>query len=128
MGELGINDSKTKLLFACSGAADVGALSDLSARLLHREGVGKMYCLAGIGAKINSFIETTSAASMIIAIDGCQMDCAKKSLENAGIASFHSLRITDLGLQKGKSEINNQNIETVAAKGREIINGSFLGS
>jgi len=38
-----------KLIFACSGAADVGALSDQAARKLTSEGFGQMFCLAGIG-------------------------------------------------------------------------------
>ncbi len=41
--------SATKLIFACSGAADVGAIADQAARKLTRDGVGKMFCLAGIG-------------------------------------------------------------------------------
>ena len=37
------------LIFPCSGGSDVGALSDLAARQMTRDGTGKMYCLAGIG-------------------------------------------------------------------------------
>jgi len=32
-----MEDSKVKLDFACSGAADVGELSDRAARILHRK-------------------------------------------------------------------------------------------
>lgn len=38
-----------RLIFACSGAADVGAIADQAARKLTREKVGSMFCLAGIG-------------------------------------------------------------------------------
>ena len=41
--------SAPKLIFACSGAADVGAIADQAARKLTKDGAGKMYCLAGIG-------------------------------------------------------------------------------
>lgn len=112
---------KPKLIFACSGAADVGELSDKAARMLHREGVGKMYCLTGVGAQLNNFVETTKTAPKRLVIDGCPMDCAKKSMENSGITEFDYIRITDLGFQKGKSEITNQAIETIAEKGREFL-------
>ncbi len=36
-----------KLIFPCSGGADVGALADQAARRLTRDGFGTMYCLAG---------------------------------------------------------------------------------
>jgi uncharacterized metal-binding protein len=123
-----MEDSKVKLIFACSGAADVGELSDRAARILHREGSGKMYCLSGIGAKINNFVETTKLAYRILTIDGCPVDCAKKSLENAGISGFDCIRITDLGFQKGKSEINDHSIESIAMKGRNILLGGSYGS
>ncbi|MBT4482837.1 MAG: zinc-binding protein, partial [Candidatus Latescibacteria bacterium] len=38
------------LIFPCSGAADVGEISDQIARKLTRDGIGKMFCLAGVGA------------------------------------------------------------------------------
>ena len=40
--------SGTKLIFACSGAADVGAVADQAARKLTKQGVGKMFCAAGL--------------------------------------------------------------------------------
>jgi uncharacterized metal-binding protein len=39
------------LVFACSGAADVGELTDRAVRQLHREGVAAMSCLASIAAR-----------------------------------------------------------------------------
>ena len=51
-----------KLIFSCSGAADVGHVSDLAARKLNSEGAGKMFCLAGIGGRVSGIVETTRAA------------------------------------------------------------------
>lgn len=114
-------EGKIKLIFACSGAADVGELSDNTARVLHKEGLGKMYCLSAIGAQLNNFIEITKSSAGILAIDGCPVDCARKNLENAGITNYEHLRITDLGFQKGSTSVNTQAIETVAEKGRSIL-------
>jgi uncharacterized metal-binding protein len=66
------------LIFACSGAADLGAISDQAARKMTREGTGKMFCLTGVGGRVPGIMEKTKAAARIVAIDGCSLDCAKK--------------------------------------------------
>jgi len=88
-----------KLIFACSGAADVGGIADQAARRMTREGAGKMYCMTGIGGRVSGILETTKAAAKILAIDGCPLDCARKCLEEAGFSSFAHLRVTDFGLR-----------------------------
>ena len=57
------------LVFACSGAADVGAISDRAARTLTAEG--------------------------------------------AGISEFDHMKVTDFGLEKGKSPATDENIAAV---------------
>ena len=41
-----------QVIFACSGAADVGKIADLAARKLTEQGAGKMSCLAGVGGRV----------------------------------------------------------------------------
>ncbi|MCJ7582499.1 MAG: putative zinc-binding protein [Candidatus Aminicenantes bacterium] len=101
------------LIFACSGAADVGALSDKAARKLTADGAGKMYCLAGIGGRVPGILKTTQEAEKILAIDGCPLDCTKLSLEETGFTDFEHMIITDLGLEKGNSPATDENIATV---------------
>ncbi len=101
------------LIFACSGAADVGAVADRAARKLTADGAGKMYCLAGIGGRVPGILETTEEAGKILAIDGCPLDCTKLSLEEAGFTEFEHMKVTDLGLEKGKSPATDENIATV---------------
>lgn len=101
------------LIFACSGAADVGAISDLAARQLTSEGAGKMFCLAGIGGRVKGIMETTQDAAHILAIDGCSFDCVKLCLEEARFTEYDHMRVTDLGLEKGKSPATDENIATV---------------
>lgn len=110
-----------KLIFSCSGAADVGELSDLTARKLNRENVGNMYCLAGVGGKVSGIVKTTEAADQVLAIDGCSINCAKKSLEDAGVKDFMHLQLEQLGFTKGKTEINEENINSVFDKAAEIL-------
>jgi uncharacterized metal-binding protein len=104
------------LIFACSGAADVGEISDLAARKLTKDGAGKMYCMAGIGGGVPGILKTTEEAERILAIDGCPVDCVRLNLEKAGFSHFDHMRVTDLGLEKGSSPATEGNVnKTVAA-------------
>lgn len=121
MSDSCICNSAPKLIFSCAGAADVGEIADRAARKLHKEGAGKLFCLAGIGAGLNNFIEQTKGASKVLVIDGCPVDCAKKLMKKNGIQDFEYIRITDTGLEKGKSAATEENIEKIAAQGRNAL-------
>jgi uncharacterized metal-binding protein len=116
----GCSGGGPKLVFACSGAADVGAIADQAARKLTRDGAGKMYCMAGLGGDVEAILDTTRQASLIVAIDGCGVDCVKRTLERVGLCYEH-VRVTDLGLEKGKSPVNDANVARVAAKCVEVL-------
>ena len=113
----------SKLIFACSGAADVGAVADQAARKLTRDGAGKMFCLAGVGGRIPGIMKNTEAASKLLAIDGCPLNCVKACLEEAGFTNFEHLRLADLGMAKGSTEITEANIGKVADAGRALLAG-----
>jgi uncharacterized metal-binding protein len=110
-----------QLIFSCSGAADVGALADQASRKLTREGAGKMFCLAGIGGRVSGIMKSTEAASSILAIDGCALDCTKKSLEEAGFKQFKHLRLADLGFEKGKTEVDAESIAKVTREAKTYL-------
>lgn len=113
----------TQLIFACSGAADVGAIADQAARKLTKEGVGKMFCLAGVGGRVSGIMKTTEAADKILAIDGCPLDCAKLCLEQAGFTKFEHLQLAEIGFEKGKSPVSDDAVAKAAAKGKEMLAG-----
>lgn len=110
-----------KLIFACSGAADVGNLSDRAARQLTAAGVGKMFCLAGIGGRVSGIMASTEAAQAILAIDGCPLDCAKHTLENAGFTKFEHIRLSDFGMEKGKTPVTDEAVAKVVALGKSRL-------
>ena len=114
-------DEEVKLIFACSGGADVGHLSDLAARKMMKDGCGKMFCLAGIGGDVAGIIKTTQDADKILAIDGCPVDCAQKSLERIGITDFDHFQVTAIGFEKGKTVINEAAVKKVADHGKAMI-------
>ena len=109
------------MIFACSGAADVGAISDRAARKLTTDGKGKMFCLAGLGGRVQGIIDKTGAAARVLAIDGCSLDCAKKTLELAGFSKFMHIRVTDVGMEKGKAPPTDQNVEAVAESAGTLL-------
>jgi uncharacterized metal-binding protein len=110
-----------KLIFPCSGAADVGAIADQAARKLTREGSGKMFCLAGIGGRVSGIMKTAESAEKILAIDGCPLNCAKNCLEQAGFTKFEHVNLSDLGLNKGQSAVSDENIQKVVDSGKSIL-------
>ncbi|MFC2155385.1 putative zinc-binding protein [Acidobacteriota bacterium] len=110
------------LIFPCSGAADVGEISDRAARRMTSTGIGKMFCLAGIGGNISGMIESAKGADKVLAIDGCALDCARKTLEEKSIEGFSHLRVTDTGLEKGKSPATDQHVAAVVEAGRRLLN------
>ena len=108
----------SKLIFACSGAADVGKIADLSARKLTADGVGRMFCLAGVGGRVKGIMETTKAAQAILAIDGCPLHCARNTLEQAGFKKFEHPCLSDLGMEKGKTPATDEAVAKVASRGK----------
>lgn len=115
------NTDGPTLIFACSGAADVGCIADRAARRMTSDGTGRMFCMAGIGPRIDGIIKTARAARAILAIDGCEIDCVKKGLEQAGFADFKHLRVTDMGMQKASTPPTDEKVAAVAQKGAELI-------
>jgi uncharacterized metal-binding protein len=60
-------------------------------------------------------------ASNVLVIDGCIADCAKKTFQFAGISNYAHLRITDMGIEKGKSPAIGEMIDQIAEKGKALL-------
>jgi uncharacterized metal-binding protein len=110
---------KTVLLYACSGGANVGEVSDRAARELMFTGHGTMFCLAGLGGDIQGMVQTARDADVNLVIDGCAMDCAKKVFDRHGISNYEQIKVTDLGIEKVKGDrCTNAQVEQVVAAAR----------
>lgn len=110
-----LSKPETNLIYACSGAADVGAIADQVARRLRSEGVAKMTCLAGIGAELPSYVQSAKDSDVNIAIDGCSVAWAKKTLEKIGVIPV-SFILTDMGLVKGETPVAEKTIIEMCEK------------
>ena len=90
------------MLLSCSGGSNVGQLSNQAAIELTQEGFGKMFCLAGIGGHLAGFVRSAKDVPAMVAIDGCEVGCAKAILDHAEIPTKNYLVLTDLGIEKNK--------------------------
>lgn len=97
--------SKKRIILACSGAADVGALADRTARALAKDGKGSLFCLAAVGAKVEGKLKEFMSADEIITIDGCSVGCAKTMAVNAGGTPL-AFDLGALGYAKGKTPVS----------------------
>ncbi|MBZ0255690.1 putative zinc-binding protein [bacterium] len=109
------------MVFACSGAADVGAISDQAARRLAKEKDAPMCCVAAIAAGIPEIEDKARQSNQIIVIDGCDKDCAKHILARAGFNSFTHIQLEDMGMKKGESPATEERIETVVDLARKAL-------
>jgi uncharacterized metal-binding protein len=109
------------LMFCCSGVADTAEIGDRAVRKLHKQGAAKMYCLAGIPAKAKVIVQNAQAAGKILVIDGCDTDCARLTMEAGGFNGFMHLRVTDLGMEKGKTPVTDERVAEVADRVRQLL-------
>jgi uncharacterized metal-binding protein len=109
------------LIFPCSGASDVGGLTDRAARQMSLDLNGRMYCLAGIGGRVEGIMANTKAAAKVLVIDGCKEECARKTMELAGFTNFQHLKLGDTGFEKGETRVTAARIREVATKGAELL-------
>ena len=110
-----------KLIFPCSGASDVGGLSDQAGRQMTLDATGKMYCLAGIGGRVDGIMANTRGAARVLVIDGCPQECARKTMELAGFTDFQHLKLAEMGFKKGETPLTPARIREVADKGAEMM-------
>jgi uncharacterized metal-binding protein len=89
-------------------------------RTLNRGKVGKSSCLAGIGADMSGFIESARSAAKNIVLDGCKVACGAKIMEKNGLPFSHFI-MTDYGVEKGKTDITGQLVETVAKSIENLV-------
>ena len=109
-------------ILPCSGGSNCGQIANQAAVSLDTLGVGKIYCLAGIGAHINGMVESAKSAKRLVAIDGCQVACAKKTIEHAGLKVTDWICVTDEGISKSHNLLlEQQDIEFIIQRTRESL-------
>jgi Uncharacterized conserved protein len=109
-------------IFPCVGAANVGQLSNRIAIELEKQGIGNLMCTAGIGARAPGLMKSAEASDRIIAINGCPVNCASKTLELAGFKVDKHIVISELGIKKSKEkDLKDQEVADTLGKVMEIL-------
>ncbi|HRH88375.1 MAG TPA: putative zinc-binding protein [Rubrivivax sp.] len=92
------------LVYSCSGCSSAAQLANHAAVRLDREGLAEMSCIAGLGGDVPSLTrkahEAVTAGRPIVAIDGCVLACARKTLSRHGIAATQHVELWRLGVRK----------------------------
>jgi uncharacterized metal-binding protein len=102
------------LIFPCSGGSNCGQIANQAAVHLTENGIGIIYCLAGIGAHDTVIVDTTKAARRVVAIDGCSTACAKRTIEQAGITVTDWVCVTEEGVSKNHEfKLNPKEIDLI---------------
>lgn len=109
------------LMFCCSGAADLGEIGDRAVRAVRKAGGARMLCLAGIAGKVEDIVVGAQGAERLLVVDGCDSDCAKKTMTMGGFAGFLHFRVSDLGWEKGKTAVSEERVLVAAEKLRELL-------
>jgi uncharacterized metal-binding protein len=91
-------------IFPCVGASNVGQLSNKIAIELEKQSIGNLMCIAGIGARAPGLMKSAEASDRIIAIDGCPVNCASKTLELAGFKVDRQIVISEFGIKKTREK------------------------
>lgn len=92
------------LVYSCSGCSSAAQLANHAAVRLDREGLVEMSCIAGLGGDVPSLLrkahDAVQAQRPIVAIDGCVLACAKKTLQRHGLAASRHVELWRLGVRK----------------------------
>lgn len=109
-------------LFPCAGAANVGQLSNKVAIELEKQGIGNLMCTSGIGARAPGIMKSAESSDRIIAVDGCPVNCASKTLELAGFKVDRQIVISELGVKKTRDRNpEDEEVAEVLGKVMEIL-------
>ena len=110
------------VLLPCSGASNCGQITNQAAVRLTQEGVGKMYCLAGIGAHIEGMVESARGAKRIVALDGCKTACSKNTIEHAGLNVTDLVCATEEGIEKSHQfNISHKEVDLVIQRTKQLL-------
>jgi len=93
------------IILVCGGAANVDLIGYLTP----------------VGAKMDTYINIARRAKKLIVINGCQNQCAKRVLEQAGIEVKHNIIVSEMIKKLPTFDIREEDIAAVKKKVEEEI-------
>ena len=113
--------SSLDIILTCGGAANVGLIGYLAAVELTRDGKARMCCITPVGAKMSTYIDIARKAKKLIVVNGCQNQCTKRVLEQAGIEVKHNIIVSEIIKKLPTFDITEEDIAIVKKKIEEEI-------
>ena len=115
----------TNLILACSGASNVGQITNEVAKKLDTDKQGRFFCLAGVGGHISGMVASVEGSDKVLVIDGCPVACAKLTMDEAGLNGYEYVVVTDLGIEKNHDfDLIAADIDKTLKTCSEKLNGS----
>jgi len=105
------------IVYACSGASNLGQLANEIALRLDRLGLAELACLTEVGAEGGG--TPGSDGRPVLAISGCTGACCAAMLERHGIRPARSIVLAERGVAKAKHVL-------VDDEGKERVFGQVL--
>ncbi|MBP7746561.1 MAG: putative zinc-binding protein [Phycisphaerae bacterium] len=94
------------LIFTCAGAAYSGQVANRTGVQLMEQGAGSLFCIAAVAAGIDQKMERARHAGTRVALDGCEDQCVRKTLEKAGLSAHVHVVLTEMGVEKKPAQPN----------------------
>lgn len=94
------------MIFTCAGAAYSGQVANRSGVQLMEQGAGSLFCIAAVAAGIDQKLERARNAGTRVALDGCEDQCVRKTLEKSGLSADVHVVLTEMGVEKKPAQPN----------------------
>jgi uncharacterized metal-binding protein len=88
------------LVYSCSGCSSAAQMANDLAVRLDREHHAEMSCIAGVGGDVGPLVDTATSGRPMLVIDGCPLECARKSLENHEVSPDRHVNLAKRGVPK----------------------------
>jgi uncharacterized metal-binding protein len=99
----GQNEEK-RIIFPCSGVANVGQITNLASIQLAEEGYGSPSCVALLATGAPNLLASARGADAVVVLDGCPVLCARKIADAQNVPVAQHIVVTGLGIEKGPSK------------------------
>lgn len=110
------------VILPCAGGSNCGQISNAAAVELTRQGLGHIYCLAGIAAHIGGMVDSARSAQRLLVIDGCSVACARKAVEHAGLKVTDYIDVTQQGITKNHDfDLDAGQVAAIVAHARSLL-------
>ena len=117
------------LVYSCSGCSSAAQLANAVALHLDREGAAEMSCIAGVGGNVPQLVRIARSGRPILALDGCALECTRKSLGERGVQATAHLLLNEYGIKKRYgSNFDPKEMEHVLERARDALHALRVGT